>query len=120
MKDLPPMDHESFFHYLWDHVPSPQCDRADWFQRMPKKLGMSMIHSNTPGLQWGFGVLIVEGLNKTFLSWVIVLVLLSSLTAGVTYGKRTGDMSTGFSIASYIVTVLGSAMAAIYYTVTER
>ena len=120
MKNLPPMDHETYFHYMWDHPPAPQWDRADWLQRLPKKLSTSLTCRSQPGLQWGFGVLIVEGPNKTILAWLAVIILLVSLVIALAYGVQTGDMATGFAVAQWLSGACGTVMAAVYYTATER
>ncbi|KAK4952821.1 transcriptional regulator swi6 [Elasticomyces elasticus] len=120
MKTLPPMAAQTFFHYLWDHVPAPHCDVLQWFYRLPKKLGTSLLQLKAPHeVSEGWGVMIVEGPNKAALAWLVTASLLMSLMFGVVYDVVIRNKDSGFAVAQWMVAVLASAITAVYFHLAE-
>lgn len=114
------MDHETFLHYMWDHVPNPHSDGLDWYTRLPKKLGRSMTAPGSRGVEWGWGVLIVEGPNMVVISGIAFGVITASLVTGIVYGIVAANAGAGFSIAQWMVAVVGAAVSVLYYSVVEQ
>jgi len=115
-----PIPSDAFFH-LWkcpEEVPETQ---AKWINRLPKKLHESLEEvrrKQQPGddtLILGWGILIVEGLNKLAVSLVTLLVTVLSGAISICYTVWARDTSGGFAIGAYIVAVLVVLTTALYY-----
>ena len=61
---MPPMDKRTFFHYFWDHAKHGPTNDLTFHDRLPKKLGCSILMASVPTpLTMGWGVHVVEGAN---------------------------------------------------------
>ena len=95
MNPLPPIDPKTFFHYFWDHASHAessgnQAFDALFYNRMPKKLGKSILIDAKPGtLNLGWGVHIIEGPNKPLLAWLTTAVGLTVRYDGSQWYKQT-------------------------------
>jgi hypothetical protein len=68
----PPINAEVFLHYM----NAPEGHRqARWLPRLPKKLERSMADEGLD-LPMGWGVLVVEGLNKTVAARILAITVL--------------------------------------------
>lgn len=63
----------------------------------------------------GWGIHIEETLNEETLALLVLGVLLLSAIVGVAYSLRTGDVSSGFTIAGYVATMLGVGITVLYF-----
>ena len=117
----PPMPEQTFFHYLWDHVPPPHCDVLQWFYRLPKKLGTSLLQPKLPHeVSEGWGVMIDEGANKACIAWMVAASLIASLVTGIVYDVIIRNQDSGFAIAQWMVAVLAAVLSATYFHLSEN
>ena len=113
---LPPIDPGTFFHYFWDHASHQEPSGHEgfdtlFFNRLPKKLGESVLKQAHPGkLQLGWGVQIIEGPNKPLLAWLAFAILVLSFVISLIYG---------FQIGQWMVAVLETGLAAIYFHLAD-
>jgi hypothetical protein len=103
-----PMDIEEtllsnqFIHELL--TAGPHLDRY-WIDSIPKKLNDKLLY-NSGCRPFGWGVHIVEGPNWLALYlFALGFVTLSGILA-VVYSALTKDVSSGFAVGAYVVTVL--------------
>lgn len=87
---------------------------------MPKKLGTSVLNqSDASKLQLGWGVHIIEGPNKPVLAWSVAAVLVVSLSVSVVYDVTMKSGESGFAIGQWLVGVLATVLAAVYFHLSE-
>jgi hypothetical protein len=116
----PPIPSDAFFH-LWECPEEVPETQAKWINRLPKKLHQSLEEvrqKQQPGddtLIVGWGILIVEGLNKLAVSLLTLLVIVLSGAISICYTVWAKDTSSGFAIGAYIVAVLVALTTALYY-----
>lgn len=116
----PPIPSDAFFH-LWECPEEVPETQAKWINRLPKKLHESLEEvrrKQQPGddtLVLGWGILIVEGLNKLAVSLLTLLVIVLSGAISIWYTVWARDTSSGFAIGAYIVAVLVALTTALYY-----
>ena len=116
----PPIPPDAFFH-LWECPKVMPEMQAIWINRLPKKLHESLEEAcrkqrpgdDAPVLGWG--ILIIEGLNKSALSWLTLLVIVLSGAISVCYAILARDTSGAFAIGAYMVAVLAALITALYY-----
>jgi hypothetical protein len=119
----PPMDHRSFFHYMNKHKHGDLTNSAGmllhsdatFLNRLPKKVGASILGGQQSSLQFGWGVHIIEGPNKVALSWTTFAGLALSFAVSLLYCHFWHTQEQGFAIGQWMVAVLGAAMAALYF-----
>jgi hypothetical protein len=63
----------------------------------------------------GWGILIIEGLNKALVTLLTFLLLLLSGIISVGYSIWRNDVSGGFAIGAYIVTLWAALITALYF-----
>ncbi|KAK3725471.1 hypothetical protein LTR37_000441 [Vermiconidia calcicola] len=122
---LPPIDCRTFFHYFWEHASHPPTSGSQafdtlFFNRLPKKLGSSILVQTDPGkLQLGWGVHIIEGPNKPLLAWLATAILVLSFVISVSYDIRMKNRESGFAIGQWMVAVLATALTAVYFHLAD-
>lgn len=122
---LPPMDSRTFFHYMMDHtrhkgLTCHQAFKQLFYNRLPKKLGTSVLNqSDASKLQLGWGVHIIEGPDKPVLAWSVAAVLVVSLSVSVVYDVTMKSGESGFAIGQWLVGVLATVLAAVYFHLSE-
>jgi hypothetical protein len=108
---LPPITSNSFLHYL----ENPKCvsltRTTRWLNCLPKRLEEQLL-SRRRGCEpdiivSGWGIHIEESLNEEVLAFIVLIILICSGLLGFIYSVKMGDVSGGFTVASYIATVLG-------------
>lgn len=107
---------EIFLH----HRVRPDCaSRMWWFRRVPKKLSPGVLQAyidtrpNEDVIGWG--VHIIEGLNKKAVTWMCFLLLCLSFTVAILYTRLTHDASSGFTIAAFLVSAGALLLPALYF-----
>jgi hypothetical protein len=94
----------------------PECLNEEdiCINRLPKKLlarlkyRARLVEGNI-----GWGVLIIEGLNRPFLSGLWPVFLLLSSVATVLWSVLKGDVQGGFGMGSFLVGVISAFLAAL-------
>lgn len=120
------MDHRTFLHYLSKHrhgnvkhISQHSLHQdAVFLQRLPKKVGTSIL-DHTSKLQFGRGVLIIEGPNKVGLSWATFIGLSLSLLVSLLYSHFWKTEEQGFGIGQWVVAVVGAGIMAVYFHAAE-
>lgn len=123
----PPMDHRTFFHYMQKHQhgdsnnPSGMTFHGDaiFLQRLPKKVGSSVLVGQNCALPFGWGVHIIEGPNKVALSWTTFAGLFLSFVVSALYCHFWRTQEQGFAIGQWMVAVIAAGMAALYFQWAE-
>jgi hypothetical protein len=120
---LPPIDRRTFFHYFWEHDGHPKSGNLTreslFYNRMPKKLGYSLLQETDPSKIYGWGVHIIQGPNKPILAWFVFVILVASLLVAVIYDVRTKNADSGFGIEQWIVAVLTAGLTATYFRLED-
>jgi hypothetical protein len=105
-----PIPTEAFLHYL--SKPDPH-KKLFWGKRIPQKLDRSILQIQPPDdeLVIGWGVHIIEALNKvTVLLCTLVGLLLSGIIA-MAWSIARDDVQGGFGIGAWITSVLAIVLA---------
>ena len=93
--------------------------RTQWLNRLPKKLDRKLedVRRVTPTDDdvLGWGILVIEGLNKALVTLLTFLVLLFSGFISVIYSIWRNDVSGGFAIGAYIVALWAALITALYF-----
>jgi hypothetical protein len=90
-----------------------------WFRRVPKKLSSGVLQAyidtypNEDVIGWG--VHIIEGLNKKAVTWMCFLLLCLSFTVAILYTRLTHDASSGFTIVAFLVSAGALLLSALYF-----
>lgn len=74
-----------------------------WALRTPKKRREALRYQDDRVDAVGYGVHVVEGLSHLALAALAAASLVSSLVLGLAYSLRTGDVSSGFTVASFVL-----------------
>lgn len=90
-----------------------------FLERLPKKLNDSMCAAPTSPIQFGWGVHIIEGPNKTALSCATAVVIALSFVISVLYAVFAKSQESGFGIGQWLVAVGAAGTTALYYHWTE-
>lgn len=90
-----------------------------FLDRLPKKLNDSVLAAPKSPMQFDWGVQIIEGPNKSALSWAMLTGLLLSLVVSVLYAYFWKTSESGFGIGQWLVGVLAAGMTALYFQWTE-
>lgn len=121
---LPPITSNSFMHYL----ENPECESlkrtSRWLGCLPKRLEEQLLsrrRSSEPDtIVSGWGIHIDETLNEEVLAILVLIILMCSASVGIAYSAKTGDTSSGFTIAGYIATVMGVVLTVLYFRWRDR
>jgi hypothetical protein len=93
------------------------------FHRLPKKLsqGILDIYLRAPTNEdiLGWGVLIIEGPNKFAITLLGTMMLTLSAVVAVIYTSISKDVSSGFTIGSFLTAIWVSWMTSFYYYCKE-
>ena len=122
---LPPIDARTFFHYFREHASHPPCSGNQafdtlFYNRLPKKLGSSVLLQTDPGkLHLGWGVHVIEGPNKPLLAWLAAGILVFSFVVSVAYDIILKNKDSGFGIGQWLVAVLTAALTALYFHLAD-
>ncbi|KAK0717437.1 hypothetical protein B0T26DRAFT_775806, partial [Lasiosphaeria miniovina] len=101
----PPVPANIFLHHL-SHQAGHR--RLLWGNRIPQKLHQSILQGGSSNdLVVGWGVHIVEGLNKVTILAAMLVALLASGVISVTYAVARGDVQGGFGIGAWLTGVQG-------------
>jgi hypothetical protein len=117
----PPIDSRTFLHHFWKHGAHLQSTSARYVDRLPKKLGESLVRSlGTDELREGWGIRIMEGANKPAICFALLLVLVASFGVSLGYDlvMKTGD--SGFAIGQWMVAVLTVGLSALYFSLEDE
>ncbi|KAF1952222.1 hypothetical protein CC80DRAFT_182536 [Byssothecium circinans] len=117
----PPIDSRTFLHYFWKHSTHSQSTSARYVDRLPKKLGQSLIWElGTDELREGWGIHILEGPNKAVICWALLAVLAASFGVSLGYDliMRSGD--SGFAIGQWMVATLTVSLSALYFSLEDE
>ena len=100
----PPIPANIFLHHLAN--PGPH-KRLVWGNRMPQKLDNSILQSQCPddGLVTGWGVHIIEGLNKSILLLCTLAGLVVSGIVAMAWSIARDDVQGGFGIGAWLTSV---------------
>jgi hypothetical protein len=103
-----PIPTEAFLHYL--SKPDPH-KRLSWGKRIPQKLGSSILLQPPDDLVIGWGLHIIEALNKvTVLLCVLAGVTVSGIIA-TAWSIARDDVQGGFGIGAWVSSVLAIVLA---------
>jgi hypothetical protein len=115
----PPISANSFLHYWQCHSDERSLQKPKWLNRLPKKLDQSLeeIRRTTPTDDdvLGWGILVVEGLNKKFVTWVTLFMILLSGAISIWYSIWQNDVSSGFEMGAYIVGLWAALITALFF-----
>jgi hypothetical protein len=113
---LPPMPPQTFYQYFRQHAPDCASRSTLFSDRLPKKLGASMIlHNGADKLEFGWGIHIIEGSNKPVLAILVATILALSFAVSVIYDVCTGNADSGFAIGQWMVAMLSAVLSAVYF-----
>lgn len=95
-----------------------------WFDRLPKKLDQSLetLCLRNPADRYpllGWGVLVVEGLNKRVVSRITLGMVVVAILISTVYSAVSKDVSSGFAIGAVIVACWTVGMTALYFEFVE-
>jgi hypothetical protein len=109
---MPPVPPDLFMLGLSE----PDClDENDLcMNRLPKKLMWRLTYKERLAQEnVGWGVLVIEGLNRPLLGGLWLVFLLLSSTASIVWSFLKADVQGGFGIGSFLVGVLSAFLAAL-------
>jgi hypothetical protein len=93
--------------------------RTKWLSRLPKKLDRKLedVRRVTPTEDdvLGWGILVMEGLNKALVTLFTFLMLVLSGFVSVGYSIWKDDVSGGLAIGAYIVALWAALITALYF-----
>lgn len=116
----PPIDSRTFLHYFWNHNKHVQSTSARYVERLPKKLGESLVRSiGVDELKEGWGIHVVERPNKAVICWALVLVLLASFGVSVSYDLIMKQADGGFAIGQWMVAALSVMLTAVFFSLED-
>ncbi|KAG8529066.1 uncharacterized protein KY384_005701 [Bacidia gigantensis] len=108
----PPIPPDAFFHHFWSDEKLHR--RAIWLRRMPKKLGHD-IRSEPLDLPVGWGILIIEGLNKKKASWILFSAMAVVFILG-TFWSIYKQQGVSISIlALMVLSLVGSLLTSEFF-----
>ena len=120
LKTMPPIDKRTFFHYFWDHANHFPTDDLTFHDRLPKKLGCSilMAASSTP-LTMGWGIHIIEGANWPLFPALVFAISLITLLISLGYDVAFKGRDSGFAIGQLIFTMLMAGLTSVFTYVAD-
>lgn len=84
-----------------------------WTRRTPKKLRETLRYRDDEADVVGYGVHVVEGPSYLALAVLAANLLVLSFVLGLAYSLRTGDVSSGFTLASFLLAAEATALTMI-------
>jgi hypothetical protein len=118
---LPPMPPQTFYQYFRQHAPNCASRSTLFSDRLPKKLGASMtLQNGADKLEFGWGIHIIEGPNKSVLAILVAVIIASSFVISIIYDVCTGNADSGFAIGQWIVAVLSAVLSAVYFHLQDQ
>ena len=106
-----------------------------WLQRLPKKLSESVLFMRSdseisqpdehealmdPNLAFGWGVHILDGPNHAVLGLLLAIGVAVAFVVSGTLVGFTKTQEQGFGVGSFLLTVLTSIMAAVYFQLQDQ
>lgn len=120
MTPLPPMPAHTFLQYFRGHAPNCGSQSNIFCNRLPKKLGSSIMALNTEQkLVFGWGVHIVEGPHRPVLALLTAAIIIASFVTSIVYNVTMHEAESGFAIGQWMIGVLAVLLAAIYFHFQE-
>ncbi|KAF2115948.1 hypothetical protein BDV96DRAFT_574857 [Lophiotrema nucula] len=117
----PPIDSRTFLHYFWKHGKHSHSTSARYVDRLPKKLGDSLLRSlGSDELREGWGIHILEGPNKPVICWILLVVLVGSFGIALGYDLIMKNGDSGFGIGQWMVAALTVALSALYFSLEDE
>jgi hypothetical protein len=110
------MDRYEFLHYFYKF--SNGHPYAEYFERFPKRLNLPLCNPQSQD-DHGWGIHIIEGPNRVLLTWLCVSALMVSFIVLVAYAVVMKTQEQGFGIGSWMVAVLTTSLAAVYFQFEE-
>jgi hypothetical protein len=100
----PPIPSNIFLHYFSRRHPQ---SRLIWGRRIPQKIGQSILQQmQAPDdILTGWGIRIVEGLNRVTILLISLMILLSSGIISIVWTVVRHDPSGGFAIGAWVLSV---------------
>jgi hypothetical protein len=115
----PPISADAFLHYWQCHSRERSLQKTKWLNRLPKKLDRKLedVRRTTPTDDdvLGWGILVIEGLNKAFVTLLTFFFLLFSGFISVAYSIWRSDVSSGFAVGAYTVALWAALITALYF-----
>jgi hypothetical protein len=120
LPQMPPMDTRTFFHYFWDHANHAPTNDMTFHDRLPKKLGCSilMAPSSTP-LTMGWGIHVIEGVNWPLFPWIVVAILAVTLVVAAVYDAVFQSQESGFTIGQLVFSLLMALLSSLISYVVD-
>lgn len=116
-----PIDYRTLSHLSNSQVADHQCCHGTlldtiYFDQLPKKMKQSILLSGkTPNDFFGWGVHIVEGPNKPVIARFVAGIVLISSVVALVYDLVRHENGFGFATGQWIVAVLSTGLAALYF-----
>ena len=107
----PPVPHNIFMHCLLQHREGHT--RLLWSGRIPKKLHRSILQTESgsaDGLITGWGIHIIEGLNRFVVLLYTLVILLASAVVAVAWAVVRDDIQGGMGIGAWLTGVQAVAL----------
>jgi len=115
----PPISANSFLHYWQCHSKEKSLQKTKWLNRLPRKLNKKLedLRRATPTEDnvLGWGILVIEGINKALITLLTLVMVLVSGFIAVSYSIGKDDVSGGFAIGAYIVALWAALVMALYF-----
>lgn len=111
------MDKREFLHYFHQYANGHK--EAAYLDKFPKRLDPPLCNPQSPD-DHGWGTHIIEGPNRVVLTWCCVVVLLASFVVSVVYSMLMKTQEQGFGIGQWMVAVLTTMLAALYFQFEEN
>ncbi|KAL7815612.1 p53-like transcription factor [Trichoderma gracile] len=109
----PPMPPEVFIHYLEHGDGDLSPNRQTWLPRLPQRLNGKVLHCGEAAEGWGIHV--VEGPNRAFIFWIIMVTVSASVLASVLWSSIRGDIQGAMGLGALIVAVPPVIMTAFLF-----
>ncbi|KAF2679734.1 hypothetical protein K458DRAFT_374542 [Lentithecium fluviatile CBS 122367] len=117
----PPIDSRTFLHYFWKHGAHSHSTSALYVDRLPKKLGESLVRSlGVDELREGWGIHILEGPNKVAICWVLLAALAASFGVSLGYNLVVKAGDGGFAIGQWMVGVLAVSVSMLWFGLEDE
>jgi len=104
---MPP---EIFIHYLEHGEGDLHPARCVWMPRLPMRVDSRVIDGGEACYGWGIHV--IEGLNRRVAFWMLVATILAGVVTGVLWSTIRGDVQGGMSLGALIVALPPAILAA--------
>ena len=117
---LPPIHRRTFYHFSnskpHDHVRTGNAAfDLMFYDRLPKKLNSSILTAQSTDGNFGWGIHIIEGPNKSIIAWLVAAVITISFVVAVMYDIIRDNADSGFAIGQWLVAALSAVLTGLYF-----